>query len=119
MPNLKETIGSRSEADTRLRSLVSEIINACPLSREQIAERMSVHAGFFISKHMLDGWTSEAKKPSRFPACLIQAFCDVVGNDRLQRWAVGPRLRKLLELGEALAALEADRVKPRTPRKGK
>jgi hypothetical protein len=49
---------------------------------------------------MLDDWTAESRRGTRFPASLIQTFCEVIGSDQLERWAMGPRLRKLVEFAE-------------------
>jgi hypothetical protein len=57
---------------------------------------------------MLNDWTSEAKKPARFPASFVQAFCETTGDDRLARHVVSPRLRCLIELGEREVAATKD-----------
>lgn len=118
MPKSEQEIGT--DLDIQLRRLLTVLIRKSPKSREQIAEEMSVHAGISISKHMLDDWTAERRevsRRSRFPAFLIQSFCEVTGSDQLQRWAVGPRLRRLLEFGETAAdILKANGRKNRAER---
>jgi hypothetical protein len=69
---------------------------------------------------MLNDWTAVSHKGARFPAFLINAFCDAIGNDRLQRWAAGPRLLKHIELAERQLDFEerrAELLKPNAPRK--
>jgi len=61
---------------------------------------MSVHAGVTISKAMLDHWTTVAHADTRFPAFLLPSFCEATGDDRLRRWAMGVRLRGVVELRE-------------------
>jgi hypothetical protein len=36
----------------------------------------------------------------RLPATWVTAFCEITGDDRLQRWLAGPRLRELIALPE-------------------
>jgi hypothetical protein len=61
---------------------------------------MSLHAAQPISERMLNDWTAESKKPARFPAIFIKAFCDVTGSDELQRFFMSPRDLKLVEFAE-------------------
>ncbi len=121
MPESEVKIGLQ---DSALRELLSFLIKRSPMSREQIADEMSKSLGQRISRHMLDDWTSECHKGARFPAVLIQAFCDATGNDRLQRWAAGSRLRKLIEFAERQLEVEERRTEllksnPRRGAKGK
>jgi hypothetical protein len=119
MPKNAEIIGIQ---DRELRQLLSFLIKQSPMSRAQIAEEMSKSLGQpnSISPHMLNDWTSEYHKPARFPAFFVRAFCDAIGSDRLQRWAAGPRLRKLIEFAERHLELEerrAELLKVKPPRK--
>jgi hypothetical protein len=112
----QEKLGTQ---DSELRTLLSFLIKKSRRRRARIAEVMEKHAGQHISQRMLDDWTSEYHKSARFPASLLQAFCEAVRGDELQRWAAGPRLRKLIEFAER--QLEADKqgaklLKP-TPRR--
>ena len=119
MPNCELKIGLQ---DSELRELLSFLIKQSRMSREQLAEGMSESLGKpgFISRRMLDDWTSECHKSARFPAFFIKAFCDALGNDRLQRWAAGPRLLKHIELAERQLEVEerrAELLKPKSRRK--
>ncbi|MGB9485931.1 MAG: hypothetical protein WCD04_07465 [Terriglobia bacterium] len=121
MPKSPEKIGIQ---DGDLRELLSFLIKQSPMSREQIAEEMSKSLGQpnLISPNMLNDWTSEYHKAARFPAFFIKAFCDAIGSDRLQRWAAGPRLRKLIEFAERHLELEerrAELLKTKPRRKAK
>lgn len=86
--------------DTRVREMLANAIRNCSKSREQIAEEMSGLTGKPITVHMMNAYTAICKEPSRFPACWVQAFCDVTGDDQLQRFLAGPRLRSLIEFAE-------------------
>ncbi|MCE5212142.1 MAG: hypothetical protein LLG40_11355 [Deltaproteobacteria bacterium] len=74
----KQPIEGSMDIDRRFRESVNEGIKKCPLSRYQIAARMSELTGTDITKTMLDSWTAESKEGHRFPAIFLPAFCDTV-----------------------------------------
>jgi len=118
MPKSQSKIGLQ---DNDLRELLSFLIKQSPMSREQIADEMSKSLGQpgSISWRMLNDWTSECHKSARFPAFFIKSFCDAIGNDRLQRWAAGSRLRKLAEFAERHLELEERRAELLKPSQGR
>ncbi len=122
MPKSEENIGLQ---DSTLRELLSKLIKQSPKKRPQIAEEMSKHTGQQISLSMLNDWTSEYHKTARFPAVFIEAFCEVVGSDVLQRHVMGARLRGVVELREEqltwfTESLRAELQKPqRRPKSAK
>lgn len=107
MPESNENLGTQ---DLRLRELLTQIIRQCPKKRTQIAEELSDSLGQRVTVHMLNDFTSESKKPARFPALFIVPFCRVTGDDRLQRFVMGPRLRKLVEFAERELAASQDEI---------
>lgn len=68
------TEGSLDVAE-RLRLALVLALKTCPLSRWQIAGKMSELLGREVSKFMLDAWTAESKEGHRFPAEYLPAFC--------------------------------------------
>ena len=92
--------GSQTDSDKAARQLIARAIKHSGKGREQIANGMSKRLGCRITLHMLNRFTSEAKGKARFPAAWVEAFCEVVGDDRLQRFIMGQRLRGLVRLGE-------------------
>jgi hypothetical protein len=72
--------GSDQDIDQRFRAAVSEALKRCPLSRYEVAARMSELTGTDITKTMLDSWTAESKEGHRFPAVYLPAFCKAVSN---------------------------------------
>ena len=75
----KNTEFSSLNVDLRLREVVGQAIKESPLSRFQIAARMSESLGLEVSKTMIDSWTAESREGiNRFPACYLPAFCHVV-----------------------------------------
>lgn len=120
MPNFEAKIGKEKSPDGALRELVTALLKQCPnKKRPQIAGEMSLHAGQQISKRMLDDWTAESKKPARFPACFVQAFCEVTQDDRLQRHLLSERLRRLLSLGESVEDLINSEGRKKSQRRAK
>jgi len=67
------------DIDRQFREAISEALKNCPLSRWQVAARMSELTGQEITKAMLDSWTAESKENHRFPAIFLPAFCEAVG----------------------------------------
>jgi len=92
---------TQPSADVALRRLIAGVIKASPKSREQIADEMSLRLGMRVTAGMLRDFTAESKGKARFPAVWIPLFCDILGDDSLQRELLGPRLRQLLALAEA------------------
>lgn len=113
----KQTMG-----DADLRRLLAQMIRSCPLKRPEICTRLSDLLGIRVSPFMLDCYTSESKKKARFPAAFIEPFCEVLGDDALQRRVMGARLRGIVELREGQLAwlaksLRAELLKPNGPRR--
>jgi len=99
------------DLDAALRALLRRIIRNCPKKREQIAEELRAR-GFAVTSHTLNDYTAEGREGKgfgAFPLKLIQAFCEVVGDDRLQRYAAGPRLARAAKIGEDVAEVLSER----------
>lgn len=64
----------------RLRLSLCAAIKGCPLSRWEIAGRMSHLLGQEISKYQIDAWTAESKDGHRMPAEHLPAFCLVTAD---------------------------------------
>lgn len=78
----RETVSKSAgsmDVDRFFREAISEALKNCPLSRYQVAARMSELTGQEITKAMLDSWTAESKEGHRFPAIFLPAFCEAVG----------------------------------------
>lgn len=67
--------------DRPFREAISEALRQSPLSRYQVAARMSELTGTDITKTMMDSWTAESKEQHRFPAIFLPAFCEAVGSN--------------------------------------
>ena len=83
-------VGSSSEygkynIDIRLRGLLSAALKSCPLSREEVAGKMSELLGVTITKEQLDSWTAESKDRHRFPYVYGAAFCSATGDRSIVR----------------------------------
>lgn len=64
----------------RLRLSLCAAIKSCPLSRWEIAGRMSHLLGCEISKFQIDAWTAESKDGHRLPGEYLPAFCLVTAD---------------------------------------
>lgn len=95
----------------QLRSLLSELIKLSPLSRYQIAAKMSELVGHEITKHQLDSWTAESREGWRFPLEYLPALEVALETHDITAWIADLRGAKLSvgkEVWEAqLGKLEA------------
>ena len=76
--SIKRPAGS-FDIDRIFREAISVALKHCPLSRWEVAGRMSELTGQEITKSMLDSWTAESKEQHRFPAIFLPAFCEAAG----------------------------------------
>jgi hypothetical protein len=106
-------------SDAALRKLITDIIRRCPKKREQIAEELSARLGQHITVHMLNAFTSDSNKWSRFPAAWLQAFSEVSGDDRLERYVISKRNRDVLEFGEVAITVINDAARKKLMRRHK
>ena len=89
-----------AEPAKTIRLLVDATIVRSGMSRETIADELAKRVGETVTCEMLNGWTSQSKKRLRFPAAFVPAFCEITGDDQVQRFLIGSRLGRLLSLGE-------------------
>jgi hypothetical protein len=101
------------ELDIAIRKTLSRIITSCPRkSRADIAEELSSETGTRITVRMLNQFTSESRRPYRFPAAWVIPFCRITGSDALQRILLGPELAEVLRFGEcAKATILRDQIR--------
>ncbi len=88
----------------KLRALLSAALKATPLSRYEVAARMSELLGVEITKTMLDAWTAESREPWRFPFEYAAAFEVVCGTTCLQDLLSEMRGSKVLKGEDSLLA---------------
>ena len=67
--------------DRELCAAMAAAIKECPLSRAEIAARMSDLTGDPVSEHMLNKWTSTSSEGWRFPAEYLPAFEEATASD--------------------------------------
>lgn len=80
-----QTFGKAS-IDAAVRALISESLKKCPLSRYEVAAKMSEILGVEITKAQIDSWSAESKENHRFPYIYTGAFCQVTGDKSLARY---------------------------------
>jgi hypothetical protein len=100
-----------NKTDHRLRRIITDAIRQCPKKRQQIAEEMERFLELparSITVNMLNDFSSDGAKKTRFPAAFVDAFCSVVGDSRLKGEILGPRGRRLLRIGEDVSEMLAE-----------
>lgn len=86
--------------DAAIRKLLTEVMRSCSKSRAQIAEEMSRLTGLHITANMLYGYSAKDRRPARFPAVFVPAFCKATGDFRLQKMLLDARMTQLVETVE-------------------
>lgn len=87
-----------------LRQLLSNLLKGSPLSRFEIAARMSELTGHEITKHQLDSWTAESREGWRFPLEYLPAFETSIETHDVTAWIADLRGARLSVGREALEA---------------
>lgn len=80
-----QTIGKAS-IDAAVRAIISNALKRCPLSRYEVAAKMSEILGVEITKAQIDSWSAESKENHRFPFIYTGVFCKVTGDKSLARY---------------------------------
>lgn len=109
------------DINDEVRKLLRKAIKNSPMSREQIAEKLTEIAGFKVTVNNLNDWCASSKSKVRFPLAALPAFCEIVGSDKLALLAMPEKLRENAKLGEALRPILEkwalkNRTKPRARR---
>lgn len=73
-----------------LKSAISSSLKRSPLSRYEVAARMSQKLNTDITKSMLDSWSAESKEWHRIPAEYVPAFCAATGSAEVMFVLVRP-----------------------------
>lgn len=104
------TTGTNAQhSDLALRRLLSDVMGVCAMDRRLIAAELSQRVDRPITLSILNDYTATTKTAARFPAAYVRAFCEVTGNDSLQRFLLGHRLMALIEIGEKELAFHRNR----------
>lgn len=87
-----------------LRGLLSELLKRSPMSRFDVAARMSELTGDVISKNQLDSWTAESREGWRFPLEYLPALEEALQTHEVTAWVADMRGARLSVGREALEA---------------
>jgi len=87
-----------------LRHLLSDLLKASPLSRFEIAARMSELTGSEITKNQLDSWTAESRQEWRFPLEYLPALEVTLETHSITAWLADLRGARLSVGRDALEA---------------
>lgn len=104
VPAPREALPGALDVGLALRHLLSKLLKNCPLSRFEVAARMSELTGHEISKHQLDAWTAESREGWRFPLEYLPAFESAVETHDVTIWIADLRGARLSVGREALEA---------------
>lgn len=87
-----------------LRGLLSDLLKRSPMSRHEVAARMSELTGESITKHQLDAWTAESREGWRFPLEYLPALEEALQTHEVTAWIADLRGARLSVGREALEA---------------
>jgi hypothetical protein len=104
VPIARSPIPGALDIGTQFRHLLSEQMKVSPLSRHQIAARMSELLGHDVTKHQLDSWTAESRDGWRFPLEYLPALEVALETHDVTAWLADIRGAKLSVGREALEA---------------
>lgn len=104
VPVARNPVPGALNVNAAIRHLLSDLLKASPLTRFEIAARMSELTGQEISKHQLDAWTAESREGWRFPLEYLPALEVACETHRITTWLADLRGCKVLVGKEALDA---------------
>ncbi len=90
-------------AEPHFRELIGKILKQSTKDRQQVASDLSTLTGERVTPKMLNDWVAPSKAKVRFPASLVKAFCELIGDDRPARAAFPDDLRATLAAGEEIS----------------
>jgi hypothetical protein len=92
-----------------VRDRMTKAMKRAGKNAAEVAQEMTKRLGRPITESMIYELTRNGDQPRevRLPITWVPAFCDITGDDRLQRWLAGPRLCELIELGERVCSLDS------------
>jgi len=102
VPTPRVAVPGALDIGSQFRHFLSEAIKYSPLSRHQIAARMSELVGHDITKHQLDSWTAESRDGWRFPLEYLPALEVALDTHEVLAWLATIRGAKLSVGREAL-----------------
>jgi len=80
------SINGKASIDATVRAIISDSLKRSPLSRYEVAARMSEILGVEITKSQIDAWSAESKENHRFPFVYTASFCMATGDKTLVRY---------------------------------
>lgn len=110
IPVAPAPFGGSLDYASELCHVLADALKQTPLSRYQVAARMSELTGREITKAQLDAWTAESKEPWRFPFEYAAAFEAACESNCLQELLARKRGTRVLTGRDALLA-EYGRIK--------
>jgi hypothetical protein len=113
-PNLLTETGPKTDTEivklgVELRGLLTKAIKWSGKTAPEVAKEMAKRLGRPITESMMYEFTrnGDPGREVRLPATWVPAFCEITGDDRLQRFLAGPHLRDLIQVGEQVDTLDS------------
>lgn len=114
-PNLPTEYVPKSDPEivrlgTEVRDLLTHAMKSAGKNAKEVAKEMSERLGgrpitgsmiYELTRNGGPGQQREVK----LPVTWLAAFCLATGDNGLQRWAAGPQLRELIELGQRVRSM--------------
>lgn len=88
--------------EVEVRRILREAMKGSGKQRHEIAREMAEVLGRTLTASILADFSRNAtkKRQVRFPAAWVPALCEVTGDDSLQRYLMGERLKQRCKVGE-------------------
>ena len=113
-PNLSTETFPKSDPEivklgAEVRDLLTKAMKRSGKNANEVAKEMSERlggrpiTGSMIYELTRNGGQDQPREV-RLPVIWVAAFCEITGDDRLQRWLAGPRLGVFIEFGERVSS---------------
>jgi hypothetical protein len=96
-----------------VRNATKETLRRCRLSREEIADKMSLISGSRVSVHMLNSFVAPSKRGWRFPLEFAAALALITGDTQVLRAALAPYFDVIDQQGQMILEYGRERLKER------
>lgn len=86
-----EAVPGSLNYDAELRGVLSQMLQAVQMSRNEVAARVSDLTGDDVTKFMIDSWTAESREGHRFPLKYLIPMEIVCKSFALSQWLAKKR----------------------------
>lgn len=104
IPTPRQPVHGSLNAGPEVRGLLGRVLKESPLSRFEVAAKMSELVGVEITKYQIDSWTAQSREDWRFPLEYLPALEVACETHAITAWAAEVRGGRLLIGRDALNA---------------